>query len=53
MFNAMNGVGVIRKLNKALLRHSLITIYKLFVRPRLDHVDIIYDEPNKKNQLKN
>ena len=49
MFKAMNGIRIIRKLNEALPRHSLITIYKSFLRPRLDHGDIIYDEPNKKN----
>ena len=28
MSKAMNGIGVIRKLNKVLPQHSLITIYK-------------------------
>ena len=43
----MNGIGIIRQLNKALPQDSLITIYKSFVRPHLDHGDIIYDQPNK------
>ena len=32
----MKGIGVIQKLSKTLPRHSLITIYKSFVRPHLD-----------------
>ena len=35
----MNGIGIIRKLNEALPRHSLITIYKSFVRLHLDYGD--------------
>ena len=27
-------------------RHSLLTIYKSFVRPHLDYGDILYDQPN-------
>ena len=46
MSKAMKGIGVIQKLNKTLPRHSLITIYKSFVRPHLDYGDIIYDQPN-------
>ena len=34
---------------KALPQHSLITIYKSFVRPHLDYGDIIYDQPNKES----
>ena len=30
-------------------RHSLITIYKSFVRPLLDYGDIIYDQPNNES----
>ena len=40
----MKGIGIIRKLNKALSHYSLITIYKPFVRPHLD-----YDQPNKES----
>ena len=54
MSKAKKGIGIIRKLNKALPQHSLITIYKSFVRPHLDYGDIIYDQPNKgKSQSKN
>ena len=46
MSKAMKGIDVIQKLNKTLPRHSLITVYKSFVRPHLDYGDIIYDQPN-------
>ena len=46
---AMQGVDVIRKLNKILPRNSLITIYKPFVRPHLDYSDVLYDQPNNEN----
>ena len=45
----MKGLGIIRKLNKALPEHSLITIYKSFVKPHLDYGDIIYEQPNKES----
>ena len=37
-------IGLIRKLENGLLRLPLMTIYKAFVRPHLDHGDVIYDE---------
>ena len=43
---AFKGIGVIRKLHYILPRHSLLTIYKSFIRPHLDYGDIIYDQPN-------
>ena len=43
---ACKGIGVIRKLHYVLLRHSLLTIYKSFIRPHLDYGDVIYDQPN-------
>ena len=49
MFKAMKGIGIIRKLNKAPSQHSLITMYKSFVRPHLGYGGIIYDQPNKEN----
>ena len=33
----------------SILRYSLLTIYKTFIRPRLDYADIIYDKPGKVN----
>ena len=46
----MKGISIIRKLNKTLPQHSLITIYKSFVRPYLNYGDIFYDKPNKKSR---
>ena len=43
---ACKDIGVIRKLHYILPRHSLLTIYKSFIRPHLDYGDIIYDQPN-------
>ena len=43
------GIGIIRKLDKALLQHSLITICKSFVRPHLDYDDMIYDQPDEES----
>ena len=43
---AMKGICIIKKLSNVLPRKSLITIYKSFVRPHLDYVDLIYDQPN-------
>ena len=48
MSNAMTIIGVIQKLNETLPRHSLITIYKLFVIPHLDYGDVIYEQLNNK-----
>ena len=36
-------IGLLRKLQAVLPRPSLVTIYKVFVRPHLDYGDIIYD----------
>ena len=51
---ANKGIGVIKRLSPYLPRASLISIYKMFVRPHLDYADIIYDRPNNdifKNKL--
>ena len=45
---ANKGIELIRKLALVLPRQSLITIYKSFIRPRLDYGGIIYHEPNMK-----
>ena len=34
------------KLNLLLPRLSLLTIYKCFIRPHLDHGDVIYNQTN-------
>ena len=41
----MKGIGLLRKLQSILPRTSLLTIYKLFIRPHLDYGDIVYDQP--------
>ena len=40
-------IGMMKKLSPSVFRQSLLTIYKLFVRPVLDYADIIYDKPHK------
>ena len=49
MPKALKGIGIIKNLSKVLPRHSLVTIYKSFVRPHLDYGDIIYDQPNNES----
>ena len=36
-------VGLLRKFQSILPRHSLLTIYKTFIRPHLHYGDVIYD----------
>ena len=36
-------IRLLRKFQLILPRHSLITIYKTFIRPHLDYGDVIYD----------
>ena len=43
---ANKDIGMICKLAHVLPRESLVTIYKLFVRPHIGYGDIIYDQPN-------
>ena len=38
-------IGLLRKFQQILPRQSLITIYKLFIRPHLDYANIVYIEP--------
>ena len=37
-------VGLLRKFQQILGRSSLVTIYKMFIRSRLDYADMIYDQ---------
>ena len=37
-------IGLLRKLQNTLTRQALITAYKAFVRPHLDHGDILHDQ---------
>ena len=36
--------AALRKFHTVLPRHSLLTIYKAFIRPHLDYCDVIYDK---------
>ena len=49
MSNVMKGTSINQKLNKTLYQHSLIIIYKSFLRPHLDYGDIIYDQSNSES----
>ena len=42
MSKAMKGIGIVKKINKTLLWHSLIAMYKSFVRPHLDIMVILF-----------
>ena len=46
---ANKGIGMLKKLSNNLPCHSLVTLYKVFIRPHLDYADIIYDKPNNMN----
>ena len=46
-------IGLIRKFHQILPRQSLITIYKLFIRPHLDYGDIVYDRAFNESFHKN
>ena len=48
----MKAIGFIKGSSKMLPRHSLLTIYKSFVRPHLDSGHILYDHPNNKSLCK-
>ena len=44
IYQASKGVGLLRKLKAILLRNSLLTIYKSFIRPLFDYANVIYDQ---------
>ena len=46
------GIGNLRKLYNILPRNSLMTIYKLFIRPHLDYGVIIFDQPENESFCK-
>ena len=46
------GIGMVKKLSRNVPRHSLVTLYKTFIRPHLDYADIIYGKPNNMNICK-
>ena len=49
---ARKGIGVIKKLFKSLPRNALLSIYKSFVRPHLDHGHVVYDRPNNESFIR-
>ena len=43
-FNKVNkAIDLLRKFQSIFRRHSLISIYKIFIRPHLDYGDVIYN----------
>ena len=49
ILKANKGIEIIKRLSHILPRKSLITIYKSFIRSRLDYCDVIYDQPNNES----
>ena len=43
------GISIIKKLKHNLLRKSLVTIYKAFLRALVDYGDIIYEQPQNES----
>ena len=43
------GIRLLKILSNYLPRHSLVTLYKAFIRPHLDYANINYDNPNNMN----
>ena len=41
-----NGTALLRKLRHSIPRKRLLSIYKTFLRPRLNYCDVIYDKPH-------
>ena len=48
----VKSICVIKRLNVTLPHFSLLTIYKLFIRPHLYHGDVIYDQTNNNRSQK-
>ena len=49
----MKRIGLLQKRQSILLRKSLLTIYKSFIRPHLDYGDVVYDQPSSDAFLTN
>ena len=45
MSKVNKGISVMKKVRHNLPRQSLVTIYKAFLKPLIDHGDIIYNQP--------
>ena len=46
---AQKTIGFLRKFQLTLLRKSLVTIYKSFIKPHLDYGDVIYDRASNES----
>ena len=46
---ANQGIGLLNRLRAFLARNSLVTIFKIRVRPHLDYGNIVYDRPGNLN----
>ena len=42
-------IGIIERLSVNIPRDALLRIYESFIKPHLDHSDIIYDKPNNES----
>ena len=42
-------IGLLRKLQPTISRKSLLTIYKSFTRPHLDHGKVVYDQTSNES----
>ena len=42
-------IGITKRLSVSIPRDALFRIHKSFIRPHLDHGDIIHDKPNNKS----
>ena len=51
--NTREGIGLLKNLSSYLPRHTLIQLYKLYVRPHLDYGNVIYHIPVKTCDLTN
>ena len=46
MQKASKGIGVIKRIQKNLPRNIIPIVHKSFIRPHLDHGDIVYGRPD-------
>ena len=46
---ANKGIWMLKKLSNYHPRHSLVTLYIVFIQGHLDYANIIYDKPNNMN----
>lgn len=51
-FREQRQIEMLKKFNDYIPRHSSVTLYKSFARPRFDYTDIIYEKPNNASMSK-